>query len=151
MKNKKSLLSINRKLRRNKCLNNFSIIVPVYNEARYLKASIGKLYRQLMRFVMGNDWEIILVENGSTDSSWAVCQWLSQHYHPFIKAVHLTTTSYGLSLKAGLLAGRFQKLFIVNVDFWDINFLRKAFILLDSCDLVNGSKTLIAAQDRRPF
>ena len=45
-----------------------TIIVPVYNSAKYLDESIGSLLRQTYE-----DLEILLVDNGSTDNSLDVC------------------------------------------------------------------------------
>lgn len=38
----------------------------------------------------------------------------------------------------------------MNVDFWDLDFLRDGLKLLESCHIVNGSKTLTASKDKRP-
>ena len=64
---------------------------------------------------------------------------------------HLGRASYGAALKRGILAAKFDRVAIVNVDFWDLKFLRRAHQLLGVCDIVNGSKALIASRDGRPF
>ena len=45
-----------------------SVIMPVYNAERYLKQSIGSVLGQSFR-----DWELILVNDGSKDSSEQIC------------------------------------------------------------------------------
>lgn len=47
----------------------FSVIMPVYNSARYLHKSIGSVLNQ----TFGN-FELIVVDDGSTDSSWDICE-----------------------------------------------------------------------------
>lgn len=47
----------------------FSMIVPVYNSAKYLKKAIESIQNQSF-----TDWELILVENASTDESLSICQ-----------------------------------------------------------------------------
>lgn len=45
-----------------------SIIVPVYNAAQYLSECIQSIIQQTYR-----DWELILINDGSTDSSLSIC------------------------------------------------------------------------------
>lgn len=47
----------------------FSIIVPVYNVERYLRKCLDSLLRQGLK-----DYEIILINDGSTDDSEAICK-----------------------------------------------------------------------------
>lgn len=46
-----------------------SVIVPVYNVERYLRQCMDSLINQTYR-----DFEIILVNDGSTDSSGVLCE-----------------------------------------------------------------------------
>lgn len=46
----------------------FSIIVPVYNVEKYLDECVQSIVNQDF-----SDWELILVDDGSTDSSPALC------------------------------------------------------------------------------
>jgi len=46
-----------------------SVIVPVYNPGRYLRACVESVFGQSF-----SDWELILVDDGSTDGSDAVCR-----------------------------------------------------------------------------
>lgn len=48
-----------------------SIIIPVYNTAEFIKDCIDSL-RQQKNVVLGEDYEIICVNDGSTDDSLAV-------------------------------------------------------------------------------
>ena len=49
-------------------MTSVSIIVPVYNAERYLRQAIDSVKTQTFQ-----DWELILVDDGSTDSSNAIC------------------------------------------------------------------------------
>ena len=46
-----------------------SILMPVYNGAPYLRESIGSVTAQTSK-----DWEMIVLDDGSTDNSWEVLQ-----------------------------------------------------------------------------
>lgn len=47
----------------------FAVVIPVYNSAPYLKDCVQSVLAQAE-----GDFEIILIDDGSTDSSWAVCR-----------------------------------------------------------------------------
>ncbi len=46
-----------------------SIIIPIYNTEKYLEKCIESILDQTYPF-----WELILVDDGSTDGSWTICQ-----------------------------------------------------------------------------
>ena len=50
-------------------MKKISVIVPVYNVERYLKRCIESIINQTYK-----DLEIILVDDGSTDSSGNICE-----------------------------------------------------------------------------
>lgn len=54
-------------------MDKISIIVPVYNATRYLKKCINSVLNQ--QYV---NWELILVDDGSTDESFSICQQMSK-------------------------------------------------------------------------
>lgn len=51
----------------------FSIIVPVYNVEKYLAECIESIVRQTY-----TDWELLLIEDGSTDSSKGICSYYAE-------------------------------------------------------------------------
>jgi glycosyltransferase involved in cell wall biosynthesis len=59
-----------------------SIIIPVYNTSKYLKQCIESVLSQEYK-----DYEIILVDDGSTDSSGDICDFYSSAYG-FIMTIH---------------------------------------------------------------
>ena len=56
----------------------FSVIVPLYNKERYVKKAIESILAQTYR-----DFELIIVDDGSTDNSVAICE---ESVHPFIRS-----------------------------------------------------------------
>lgn len=60
----------------------FSIIVPVYNSQKYLKKCLDSVVKQSFR-----DYEIIIIDDGSTDRSGVICDLFAEK-HQNIKVVH---------------------------------------------------------------
>jgi len=55
-----------------------SYVLPVHNDANVLERNVDKLARRLSRVPLS---EIVLVENGSRDASWEVCEQLAGDRH----------------------------------------------------------------------
>ena len=61
----------------------YSFLVPVYNVEKYLSQCIESMLGQTYR-----DFEIILVDDGSTDSSGQICDEYKERYPDIIKVMH---------------------------------------------------------------
>ena len=61
----------------------FSIIIPVYNVQNYLSACVKSVVEQ----PGPRDWECILVDDGSTDQSGAMCDALAAEL-PGLQVIH---------------------------------------------------------------
>ena len=73
-----------------------SIIVPVYNVEKYLERCIQSLVRQTL-----NDIEIILVDDGSSDSSGLLCDKFAERDRR-IQVVHKENGGLSSARNAGL-------------------------------------------------
>ncbi len=73
-----------------------SIIIPVYNAEKYLEACIDSILKQ-----NGVTTEIFLVDDGSTDSSAAICNRYAKEYDN-ISVVHITNSGQSLARNTGL-------------------------------------------------
>lgn len=75
-----------------------SVIVPCYNNEKYIKKAIDSLVNQTLK-----DIQIIIVDDGSTDNSWQIIKEESVKYPDKIFAYHLnhgnvsTSRNFGLS------------------------------------------------------
>ena len=62
----------------------FSILVPVYNVEQYLEQCVESLLNQTYQ----GDYEIVLVDDGSTDSSGGICDKFKENNPDKIKVIH---------------------------------------------------------------
>ena len=95
-----------------------SIVVPCYNEAE----CIGDLHARLSaaaKSVVGDDYEIVLVNDGSRDASWSMMFALAAT-DPHLVAIDLSRNhGHQLALTAGLDLCRGQLIFVVDADLQD--------------------------------
>lgn len=81
--------------------NILSIIIPVYNSEKYLKECIDSIISQ-----NNNIFELLLIENGSTDHSKEICDEYADKFN-FIKAFHIpnkgvsNARNYGIEHSSG--------------------------------------------------
>ena len=75
----------------------FSIIVPVYNVKEYLPACMESLLNQACQ-----DFEIILVDDGSTDGSGMLCDGYQAAYPERIRVVHQANGGLGAARNTGI-------------------------------------------------
>jgi glycosyltransferase involved in cell wall biosynthesis len=73
------------------------IIIPVLNEAHVLAASTSRL-RQYLCENMQFKWQIVIVDNGSTDGTLAVAQDLARRFND-VKWLHLNVKGRGRALR----------------------------------------------------
>ena len=130
----------------NKFQSSLSVIIPIYNEEKILNETIEKLFHSLKEIL--NDFEILIVENGSVDKSYDLSKKLASEF-PEINAVHLEEANYGNALREGIKLS--SKKYIVNfsIDFIDLIFLNNALKISGNYDLIIGSKR-IGDGDKRP-
>lgn len=76
-------------------VSNVTVVVPVYNVERYIHRCIDSLLSQTRRPL-----EIILVNDGSTDSSGVICDEYSDKYD-YIKTIHKMNGGLSSARKAG--------------------------------------------------
>src|ERR1700733_4427557 len=113
--------------------------MPVYNEADMLLATAEELAPHLDDFAGRGRWQFVLVDNGSTDGSAAIYAEIVRRW-PGSVLVELDRPNYGEALCQGLAQAAGPWAFIINVDFWDVPFMRWCFRTRGVYDLVVGSK-----------
>lgn len=95
-----------------------SIVVPCYNEEACLAELHGRL-SAAARSVAGEDYEIVLVNDGSRDKSWEMMRQLAES-DPRLVAINLSRNhGHQLALTAGLDLCAGQRILIIDADLQD--------------------------------
>lgn len=129
-----------------------SIVIPIYNEEAILEKEVRQIISEMGAVLPELNYELLLVENGSFDRTRSIAQQLEKTY-PQVRTIYLPTAGYGQALKQGLLQSSGVYTVLFNIDFWDVQFIRRALDLLraKNIDMAVGSKTMPGAEDARPF
>jgi glycosyltransferase involved in cell wall biosynthesis len=125
--------------------------MPAYNEAPYLAAAV----REVANGLRDRDelFELIVVENGSTDDTVRVLRGLEDEI-PEVRGLSLPEANYGCALRAGVSDAQGHQVAIFDVDYYDLAFLKEALGRLtapDAAAIVVGSKRGAGAADHRPW
>lgn len=108
----------------------FSIIVPIYNVEQYLRKCVDSL---LAQDISSSEYEIILVDDGSTDGSGELCDEYvqksqesrvkSQEY-PLIRVKHQANGGLSVARNMGLKVAKGEYVcFVDSDDYWEPNVL----------------------------
>ncbi|MBE6637391.1 MAG: glycosyltransferase family 2 protein [Ruminococcaceae bacterium] len=97
----------------------FSIIVPLYNAARYLDTCISSVLKQTVK-----DWELILVDDGSTDGSGEFADRYARSDRR-IRVIHKRNQGQFRARRDGLrqASGEYI-LFLDSDDYWSLDCLK---------------------------
>ncbi|WP_434979764.1 glycosyltransferase family 2 protein [Daejeonia sp. YH14] len=105
-----------------------SIIIPVFNVASYLEQCISSIFAQKLDT---SDYEILLINDGSTDESGEICDNLAIKYHN-IKAFHQQNAGQSIARNLGLLKSKGEYIYFIDSD----DYLTKGYLyqLLDQIE-----------------
>ncbi|MCC8158710.1 MAG: glycosyltransferase [Phascolarctobacterium sp.] len=108
-----------------------SVIIPIYNAEKYLKKCIESVLNQSFR-----DFELILVDDGSKDSSGSICDVYAKG-DGRIKVIHKTNGGSVSARKEGLLIAKGEYVSYVDSDDWlDANMYEAMFNRADDADVI---------------
>jgi glycosyltransferase involved in cell wall biosynthesis len=126
--------------------HSLSVFFPAYNDAPSLPALIGKAFRVLDELV--DDFEVIVVNDGSADNTGEVLAQLQEQYGPLLRVItHPENRGYGGALRTGFAAATKEFIFYTDGDGqYDVGDLGPLLeVIGPQVGLVNGYK--IARQD----
>ena len=94
-----------------------SLIIPVHNEQDHLVAALDALfpYLESLRPQVVSDFEVLLVDNGSTDATTAIAQ--SQiGARPSLRLLRLESRGLGSAIREGIRHARFDVTMFYSID-----------------------------------
>lgn len=108
-----------------------SVIVPVYNCGSYLEKCVDSILKQTVK-----DLELILVDDGSTDGSGALCDAIAEK-DPRVRVIHQANAGVSAARNAGLAAAKGQWIGFVDADDWiEPETYAAALAMSDGCDII---------------
>lgn len=108
----------------------FSVIIPVYNVENYLKECIESVLKQNYL-----NYEVILVDDGSTDSSGTICDFYSKTYKK-VSVIHKKNGGLSDARNAGLNVAQGEYIVFVDSDDWiELDALNNFDQCLDSTEV----------------
>jgi len=118
-----------------------SVVVPCYNEA----AGLPELNRRLTAVceqVTGGDYEVVLINDGSSDNTWRVMQSIANENPHFVSVNLSRNHGHQLALSAGLKICRGERILIIDADLQDPpELLPQMMELMDGgADVVYGQR-----------
>ena len=125
--------------------------MPAHNEEGLIEASVREVVEAVR--AKGRRFEVVVVENGSTDATAAIARRLSEDF-PEVRVLTLSDADYGGALRTGFLEASGDLIAIFDVDYYDFPFLDQAVAMLDrdnGADVVIGSKRGAGAVDTRSW
>ena len=130
----------------NSSFNNFSIVIPIYNEEDILTESLNNIISICGRTSI--DYEIIISENGSTDNTKNLAREFAQ-FNSQIVLIESDNPNYGEALKRGFLECKNEIIISFDIDYYSENFLKECLLLEEKYAGIIASKRLNNSEDGR--
>ncbi len=90
-----------------------SVIVPAYNEEKYLDRCLKTLVHQTLKEI-----EIILVDDGSSDGTYELCEKYQKDYPEKVVVFHKPKEGLGPARNSGIAASKGEYIGFVDADDW---------------------------------
>lgn len=114
-----------------------SVIIPVYNAEKYIVECVESILHQTY-----SNWELILVDDGSTDCSAQVCDDYAKN-NENVYVLHQQNGGQTAARKAGVSIARGEYIAFVDSDDWvELDFLEE---LANSIRTTDGRYTLVSS------
>ena len=108
-----------------------SVIIPLYNKAPYIRKALESVFAQTFK-----DWELIVVDDGSTDNSATICEKIikeaSQTIHNTLYIIHQTNSGVSAARNTGAAASHGEFVCFLDADdWWEPTYLERMAQLIE--------------------
>ena len=125
-----------------------SIFFPTFNEEENIEQTVLQTVRVVKDSPYISNYEIIIVNDGSSDNTQGIAEELAQKYRGVRVITHPYNRGYGASLKTGIAAATMEYVFFTDADLqFDIVELQNLLVHLHEYPVVIGYR----APRRDPF
>ncbi|MEE6646639.1 glycosyltransferase family A protein [Limosilactobacillus pontis] len=113
-----------------------SVIVPVYNDEKYISNTLYSIYNQSLN---KNNYEVIIINDGSTDNTFEICEkFLEQHKEMNISLYSQVNMGVSAARNKGLkIAGAKYVAFIDGDDILDDHYFEEAITKFQENKIIN--------------
>lgn len=105
-----------------------SVIIPVFNVENYLRECLNSVLNQTYK-----EYEVLLIDDGSTDNSGALCDEYERKYSNF-HVIHKKNEGLGLARNTGLTYAKGEYVaFLDSDDYWSNDMLQTMYDTVTKC------------------
>ena len=130
-----------------------SIVIPAHNEGETLQAFVSAFIEDLSRALPHVQFEVLIIENGSTDDTLEQANILKARYPEKVMVLSNKRGSYGEAIKRGMQESRGIHLSILECDFLKVDFVVQSIRVLEArkAKFIVASKNHPESIDHRPL
>ena len=118
-------------------LPELSLFFPFWNEEQNIESVVKKAIPVIEK--MADKWEIIMVDDGSSDKTLEIARNLASENYKLVVASYGTNRGYGAALKTGFVSAKYEYVVFTDGDGqFDFSEISKFIEKIDHCDAVIG-------------
>lgn len=118
-------------------IKELSVFFPAYNEEKNIEKTVIKAKTVLDK--VAEDWEIIIIDDGSKDKTGEICQSLTQKDKRIRVIIHPSNRGYGGALKSGFANAKYKWVAFSDADGqFDFSEITKFLEKMDEAELILG-------------